>query len=489
MKNPYIIQETIENDFVLPIHWKINSKSSNVKVKTEILYEMGNFDTTFKEDLLNSIRKAKETIMISSFIMSDEEIINEIIDAAKREVRIYLLFSTDVQLEKEFRDDPSIRDKKTLDFHKNFLRNINKIAIARSSGFLHAKFMIIDYGTPKQKGFISTANFTKEALTRNEEIGVKLFGKDIEDLFAIFQNGFWEESNQQLVENMWVPAEQKKLSELKPTNRILYTMKNRTLLKKHLLKIIEMTKGSLVVSSYIFKTDNSITKKIIEACRNRDVKILLRPRDTNWDAINEFTKAGAKIYAYDFIHAKFLLAPEDKRGVIMTANFDNKGLETGYEVGLNLNEIECSELEKISKKWINNAQYSLEKEISIKESDLGLIKIREGNELVQYSIIQIKENNEEIKINDLRDLISIKTESIESKQKYDYEIPKLIENRMIINLPTLPEKATKIKENPFKYPLFVYKNKQYIVLNKEKQIDEIIQEYGNKLKSVSLVIK
>ena len=102
-------------------------------------------------------------------------------------------------------------------------------------------------------------------------------------------------------------------------------MKNKTLLKKHLLKIIEMTNGPLVVSSYIFKTNNTITRKLIQVCKNRDVKILLRPRDANWDAITEFAKVGAKIYAYDFIHAKFLLAPEDKMGIIMTANFDDKG--------------------------------------------------------------------------------------------------------------------------------------------------------------------
>ncbi|MBD3192833.1 MAG: hypothetical protein GF308_19495 [Candidatus Heimdallarchaeota archaeon] len=490
MNNPEIIIKEVQNDYKLPIHWRVNKSKTEKEINTDIIHGLGSDSSTFRDLLLNSIKNAKQTIMLSSFIISDEELINELINAADRKVRIYLLFSTNVQLEKEFREDPTDFDKKTLNFHRDFLDRIKSKALVRSGNNLHAKFMIIDYGTANQKGFISTANFTKEALLRNRELGIKLDNnEDITKLFYIFQSGFWEESDQQLSSDVWNPAEKRNLQKIDYNQRLFPTLKGNKTLKQNLIKLINETQGQLIASSYLFYLDNEVSQKIVSESLNRDVIILMRPKEKNRDFAKKVLENGGKVFAFDYIHAKFLFAPDNDRAIIMTANFDDKGLETGYEIGIDLNKEECIELLKITKNWIDNAEYLLENLTNIQNCKNGFIKFWDNMDLKQFEITEEQIEEEKIKIKDLRELKKYRNERFKPKKIYDSIIPKKIILRRICHLPTLPEKATKVKENPFKYPLYKHKNKRFLVLKKQNQIQEVITNYSNEIKNIKLVVK
>jgi len=485
MIKPIIVTKTFPNNRELPNYYRVlNSKNSN-KIDTKNIIPISNDGGYFKKVLLDAINNATETIMLCSFILSDEEIISALLNAVERKVRIYLLFCTDIQLDKIHREDPSEFDKTTFEKHKEFLKKIQGKALARSAG-LHAKFLLVDFGTSNQKGFISTANFTKEALARNPELGVILRnGNDLKQLFSIFQHGFWEESQQEFTGD-WIPIKNRNLKPLPNSERIVSTSKNNQSLKNKIIELIDSTTGPLIISSYSFKIDNELTKKLIALSQKREITILTRPREANVAVMNDLLKNNASIYCYDYIHAKFLLAPNEKKGLIMTANFDDRGLETGYEVGIYLNQNECDELIKITQQWIQYSQYSYEKGGRISELDAGRIQILKNGNLDQLDIENESTINDNKGPDDLRDMDELKEISIKEYSSKFFLGKSIVIKRNIIP-PKLPKTASQIKDDSFPLPVYIHKNKRYLLIKNEKQLRMILERFDKKLKNIILV--
>ncbi|HUU78723.1 MAG TPA: phospholipase D-like domain-containing protein [candidate division Zixibacteria bacterium] len=485
MIKPIITEKTFPNNQIIPNYWQIMDDKQLPNINTKRIIPTSNDKGYFKHLILEAINSASKTIMLCSFILSDKEIINSLLKAAERKVRIYLLFSTNVQLDKEYNEDPSEYDKAMVDGHKDFLKRIHGKALARSSE-LHAKFLLVDYGLSNQKGFISTANFTNEALKRNQEVGIILNHDDLHQLFLIFQHGFWEESQQELSGD-WLAIKERNLKVLPVSERILSTSKNNQSLKKKIIKLIESTSGPLIISSYSFKQDNDLTKKLITLSRTREITILTRPREANVTVLNEFLKNNATVYCYDYIHAKFILAPNDKKGLIMTANFDNKGIESGYEVGIYLDINEFEELNRICQNWIEYAQYKYEIGGDINTINPGKIKIYEGRNLTEVEIKKEKIIEEVEKPEDLRLMNKLQEISYNNNYTNQSNYYQRIIVKRTIDPPQLPPNSTQLKDNPFPVPLYIFKNKRYLLIKNEKQLQLILEKHGNKLNNVILV--
>ncbi len=481
MIKPIIIEKVFNNNEIIPNYWAILDHKNPEIIRTKKIIPISNDNYKFKSLMTSAINNASETIMLCSFILSDNEIIESLIAAAERNVRVYLLFSTETQLDKEFKEDKSEFDVEMVESHKAFLKKISGKALARSAIF-HAKFLLVDYGLPSQVGFISTANFTSEALSRNQELGVRLQSKsDLDILFSFFQHGFWEEAEMEFHNDSWIGAKTFSLIPIETSDRIVSTSKNNKSLKKKILNLIKSTSGPLIVSSYSFKMDNELTKALIALAKEREITILTRPRFQNLEVLNSFLANGAEIYCYDYIHAKFILAPRENKGIIMTANFDDRGIETGYEVGIVLNPSEIEELKTISNSWIANAQYQFKEGKKIVEIEAKEIQYFEGNELKKFSVITEENIYEEKNPEDLREMSPLSNINSFNFQFNDEDklIKKVNLKRKIIP-PKLPAGARKLKDNPYPYDLFEFKGQNYLLLKNERALTSILKEAGHK---------
>jgi hypothetical protein len=204
-------------------------------------------------------------------------------------------------------------------------------------------------------------------------------------------------------------------------------------------------------------------------------------------ALNKFLEKGAQVLCFDYIHAKFIFASNENRGIIMTANFDNLGLEEGYEIGINLNQNECSELNKITSSWINNAQYNYLQGDTISEIGIGKIKIFENNEIKNYEIIDEKIVKDYKNPKDLREFEALKELDYKGNFIYDTIIPKKITIEREITPPVLPSNSTKVKDNSFPFDLYIHKNQQYLVIKNERQLKEAVNKFKHNLRNIILV--
>ena len=58
--------------------------------------------------------------------------------------------------------------------HQDMLNRLGGFALFRSAPHFHAKFVLSDPGKRDGAGLLLTANLTKEALERNQELAVEL---------------------------------------------------------------------------------------------------------------------------------------------------------------------------------------------------------------------------------------------------------------------------------------------------------------------------
>ena len=127
----------------------------------------------FVSELIKAIANAKKIVCVCTFLLNDTELVDALLKAAQRGVRVYMFVASEAKLLREIKQDQDF-DKKTLAEHKDLLQKIaGKLWVGTSDSF-HAKFILVDPNLEDAKGFLSTANFTKEALTDRIEIGVKL---------------------------------------------------------------------------------------------------------------------------------------------------------------------------------------------------------------------------------------------------------------------------------------------------------------------------
>ncbi|MFN3909805.1 MAG: phospholipase D-like domain-containing protein [Candidatus Anstonellaceae archaeon] len=148
-------------------------------------YFLGNFNKSFclnsaqtifspnsKAKIIDLIKEAKNSIDLEMYILSDQDILNELEESSLRGVKIRIILEDRVDLEK-------------LDRIANFLdqKNIELRWASLDYKLSHSKFMIID----KKKVLIGSINFSKSALTSNREAALVLEGELVKDFLNAFE--------------------------------------------------------------------------------------------------------------------------------------------------------------------------------------------------------------------------------------------------------------------------------------------------------------
>jgi cardiolipin synthase len=352
------------------------------------------------KEIISLIDNAEEQICLASFLISDLELVDALLKAAGRGIDIYLLTASEAKLASEPAEDNEF-EKKTVEEHKKLLDKLAGKVLVRTAHHLHTKFVIVDPNSDSPYGFILTSNLTTEALSRNPEIGVKISGNEVKELFRQFCTGFWNESERELLETgkLSVVGETMKgyVPESFTCSRICCTTSQMNTIQEGIIKLINDSQGELWACAFGFQQDNKVMTALVEASKNgRKVTTLARPRPhiSSRDALLGVVRNGGTVYGLEWLHAKCIVASVNGKytAVVMTANIEDRGMENGFETGILLDGKEAENLKSLMEYWIIQAQYSLVDKI--KRGDVqGKVKLWDGDKLIEKSVEPLYERN------------------------------------------------------------------------------------------------
>lgn len=335
-------------------------------------------NNSLKIEILNLIAKSKEVLKICSFILTDKQVYDALLNKVQTsDTAIFILTQLD---QSKLLNSLSLLDvltdeelkENSTQTHLRFIKTLYENGVhVRASLSAHAKFILSD----RKIGFITSANLTTPSLTFNTESGVYVDEKgtlELDQLFdVIFQRGtgyrqFISSTKKQKM--FIVQAEVKIDKNLLPNpfnSNLRYTYENETNnLFEEIIKIIDEAVEYLYISTYSIvglALINEFTQAIKNA-NNRGVKLNLFCRGMNYksDHLNSagiLHSIGCEIFGDIFNHSKGII--NEKTGMIFTANIDgNHGLINGFEVGNILTETQRSEFLKILKYLIETSFYT-----------------------------------------------------------------------------------------------------------------------------------
>lgn len=330
-----------------------------------------------KNEILKIINEATSVLKICSFIITDKEIFNAILNKSKEtQVAIFILTQLDSSklenslsladfiTEEELKENPART-------HLKYIKQLYDNGIhVRASLTAHSKFIVAD----RTIGFITSANFTTPSLTFNTESGAYLderSSKELDKLFdVIFLQGTTykqflgtKKKGKMLVVQSEANIDINLLPNSQHSNLrfTCETLSNNLL--NEIIAIINQAEKYLYLSTYSIVGLNSLDElfQSIKKAIERDVSVFIFCRGMNYRndhlaGVFKLSEIGCKTYADVFNHSKGVI--NESSGMMFTANIDgNHGLNNGFEVGYILNEIQRIEFLDIHKKLIETSFY------------------------------------------------------------------------------------------------------------------------------------
>ncbi|MFV0179770.1 phospholipase D-like domain-containing protein [Empedobacter falsenii] len=383
------------------------------------LTQEGNIE--LKNEILKIINEAETVLKICSFIITDKEIYNAILEKAKEnKVAIFILTQLDDSklvnvsslldfvTEEEVKENPS-------QIHLKYIKKLYENGIhVKASLSAHSKFLVAD----RNKGFITSANFTNPSLNLNTESGVYLdtnSSKDLDQLFDVIflqgtaykqfigskrKNKMFVVQSETKINSNWLPKSD--------NSNLRYTCEDLSNnLIEEILHIINDANNYLYLSTYSIVGLQNIQVFVdaIKNAINRGVAINIFCRGMNYrndhlESVLKLHQMGCKIYADMYNHSKGII--NENIGMIFTANIDgNHGLNNGFEVGHILNENQRIEFLDFHKKLIKTSCYKFVENPTIEDLFITYIQyeIQKGINSPFLSEELIIINSSNIKIN------------------------------------------------------------------------------------------
>lgn len=367
---------------VIPVYWqKLNVDINNIyntgplglpESNNGNYFVPGN-DHVLLKKIISLIESANDIICISSFIIDDKEIETAIIKAIEDGIEVYILTSHFKFLElaraKKTHVDEDV-DEESLKQHEKLMNNFAGKAFLRSADHIHSKFIIID---PNSKngpyGLLLTPNLRTKEVCMNTDIAIYINGQYARDIFYQFCVGFWNESQQELLEPGRLPHKTENpnivIPPLTQVRQTFFTSKTQSNLKKNILNLINKSDGPIKISSYGFDSDNDVVKALLTQLGNgRSVTVFARPRNDKpktENALITLSKAGAVIYGIMNLHAKTVLVGDESqmKAILMTSNIEHYGLDEGFETGILIEGKKAQYLNDLLLEWEKMAHFKL----------------------------------------------------------------------------------------------------------------------------------
>jgi cardiolipin synthase A/B len=393
--------------------------------------------------IVQIIAASQEMVCISSFLFADRKIEDALSDASKRGVRPYLLLASEGRLEKEPKEDSEF-DQKVFAEHKEMLNRLAGCVLIRSASHFHAKFVLADPFTRNPRGFLLTANLTKEALERNEELGVEFYASEVRTVAQLFRWALWEQSEHEVLEPGRLSSAKPigKVTFSEPDNGVVCTTSESVSLREAMLQIINEARDKLMISSFGWDDDHPVVQRIYERIsEGLNVTILARIRPKSMPTLIRFAQTGASVFGFPWLHAKAIVA-DNERGIITSANFQKHGLDSGFELGIMLDRIRAGELITHLEGWIQSAPWRLHAKPSLGQLS-GKISVWNSDKL----------SEDEIKSSVILDLGEVTAKSADKLEADMPELPPVkglprmahqLECKWRVNAPKLNRKAKEI---------------------------------------------
>jgi len=312
-------------------------------------------DPTLKKALLSMIRGARNKIFLASFLLGDNEVLEELVKAAERLMGgVYVITAIDDSSlrrgteEYDPEDQPDDMDAAT---RKKQLDGLTRKGIyVRGHSSCHAKFLVVDDFI----SMVSTANFEKNALSKNCECALIVRKpEEIQRLSRFFGSLWFEGCDFELLPSSGTysvadrqghPPPFTVLPPAKTTSDgAIWTNGENHSLLTHIQHTISSARRTLLLASWSLKGMREHPSLILEPLgealeKNKGllVKLLIRGRNNDpeqRETAKLLSDMGVRVFPHSWNHAKCAIA-DAREGCIFSANFDAAhGLTNGVEVG------------------------------------------------------------------------------------------------------------------------------------------------------------
>ena len=468
--------------------WCTRTRSSNIHPPNtssiDVFYS--GRDSSLRNAIINEMNKANEFICICSFLLGEDQINSKILEKSKI-IPIYILSVPETILNKDIADqDDNLQAQQKIDDYKRFLNAISEKVLFRASKHFHSKFILIDPKNPnKASGILTTANFNS-AVIDGDEIGIKLNYNEIQELYQQFLIGFWEESEMELLQKgTFKPISKKPESitlnyDFKQIWLTIFSEKSRIrfrTLKDRIIKFLDQTEGEIIISMYGFDLDSDLFKKLIELSKKRKIILLTRLRENQLSILRELKVFNITIYGSRKLHAKAIVSTLNGKltAFLMTANFQKKGLDEGFESGIILNDQRATKINNILKFWIESFEWEYIPQSKLENLQNNFFKLEAGV-FVEHTIKLIHEfNTRDIYLTSLDQKVelNVNPEPNIYAKKFKQNF-KIIPNR-------LPAGLEKIDRKKIKCRIYVNEkgDKYYLGANNSNEYEEAINLKSN----------
>ena len=334
--------------------------------------------------ILKLLATAKRMAVVSSFLLADREIEDAILETAHRGVRVYVLLASEARLDREPSDGEF--ERRVLAEHEDMLQRLGGHVLIRSAPHFHAKLVLVDpHASPA--GLLLTANLTREALERNEELAVELTPKEVEEAVVLVRWALWENAEHEFVEppNFRAVKPLGCIEHPVPAPHVLATTASTTQLREEAVEIIDGASRELIVASFGWAAGHPVVKRLCARARQGlSLTVLARVRPRAMPALVALAKAGAQVLGFKWLHAKALWA-DSGRALVMSANLEEHGLDSGFELGLRLEGKRAEELRMRLERWVSQAAWELRPAPALGEA-AGAVRVWHDRELIELDV-------------------------------------------------------------------------------------------------------
>lgn len=309
--------------------------------------------------VISILRQATEKVILSTFLLADKDIEDELLMTARRGVRVYAILASEARLGKEEGDGEF--DRKVLESHKQMLNRLGGYLLLRSAPHFHAKVVIVDPET-RPAGILLTANLTTEALERNEELAVMLTSQEAVEATKYLKWALWESAEHEFIDPKDRFKAVKALGKVPhpdTSTALVATTRQTTAIRDEALRIINKARSQIVVSSFGWDAEHEVVQRLAARARDGvDVTVLARVRPSSMPALLELAQAGAKVVGFKWLHAKAIWT-DAKQAMVMSANLQADGLDHGFELGVRLSGSRADEVLGRLTQWAEGAEWRL----------------------------------------------------------------------------------------------------------------------------------
>ena len=298
---------------------------------------------------------AEHAVVASTFLLADDRVTNALLRASDRGARCYLLLAAEERLARDAGTEFEAEARRR---HVQTLGRLEGAALVRSSAEFHAKAVVADPMGGSPRGVIMTANLTREALGRNEELFVELEAAEAAEAALVLREALWERATHELVGgDLRSCAPLGKVGRAE-THRILQGGSDPQLACR-LAEMLDGDPGSVVASSFGWDASHPVVERLCRlAGGGADVTILARKgRPGAMEALHRLRSAGARVVGFTWLHAKALVTESD--AVVMSANMERRGLGSGFEMGIALDGERASGIRAAVSRWADNWEFEL----------------------------------------------------------------------------------------------------------------------------------